>query len=301
MRIDRRTFLGAAVAGTAGLLVADRLAVAAPVAAPADADPAALVPLGKTLKVSRIGFGTGTKGWNRQSNMTRMGDEEFTKLMLYCYDQNIRLFDTADLYGSHSYVARALKGKPRDSYTLVTKYWFDPKGGLPEPERPDADVCVRRFLMELDTDYIDLVQMHCLTSPKWPEELRKQMDLLADMKRKGVIRAHGVTIHSLPALERVADEPWVDVVHARVNPYATRTDGPMEKVAPILKKIHDAGKGIIGMKLIGEGAFNAEKREKSLRYVMGLGSVDAMIVGFEKIAHIDEFTAGVRRVLAEKV
>ena len=77
-----------------------------------------------------------------------------------------------------------MKGKPRDSYTLVTKLWFQPKG-LPEPERPDADVCVARFLKELDTDYIDIVQIHCQTSAKWPEEMRKQMDLLEDLKQQG--------------------------------------------------------------------------------------------------------------------
>ena len=115
-----------------------------------------------------------------------------------------------------------------------------------------------------------------------------------------MIRAHGVSIHSLAALERVVDEPWVDVVHARVNPYAARTDGPMEKVVPILQRIHAAGKGIIGMKLVGEGTFDAEKREKTLKYVMGLGCVDAMVVGFEKIEHIDEFKGGVQRALVVK-
>ncbi len=295
MRIDRREFLGAAVAGTAGMLLAERLAIAAP----SSPDATALVPLGKHLKVPRLGFGTGMKGYLRQTNQTRLGEEAFGRLLHYCYDQNIRLFDMADLYGTHPYVARAMKGKPRDSYTLVTKLWFQPKG-LPEPERPDADVCVARFLKELGTDYIDLVQIHCQTSAKWPEEMRKQMDLLDDLKRKGMIRAHGVSIHSLAALERVADEPWVDVVHARVNPYASRTDGPMEKVAPILNRIHAAGKGIIGMKLVGEGTFDAEKREKTLKYVMGLGCVDAMIVGFEKVEHVDEFKSGAERVLAAK-
>ena len=46
-------------------------------------------------------------------------------------------------------------------------------------------MCVARFLKELETDYIDLVQIHCQTSGKWPEEMRKQMDLLDDLKRRG--------------------------------------------------------------------------------------------------------------------
>lgn len=292
MHLDRRDFLGAAIAGTTGLLLADWLA-----AANTSSDPTAIVPLGKELKVTRLGIGTGMRGVFRQSDQTKLGPEKFDRLLQYAYDQNVRLVDMADLYGSHGHVARALRGKPRDSYTLVSKIWFRP-GALPEAERPDADVCVRRFLRELNTDYIDLVQIHCTTSSKWPQEMRKQMDLLADLKRKGLIRAHGVSIHSLDAMEAAAGEPWVDVVHARVNIYQRRTDGPIEKIVPILKRIHAAGKGVIAMKLSGEGTFDAQQRETNLRYVMGLDCVSAMIVGFEKPEEIDQFKNNMTRILA---
>ena len=89
-------------------------------AARGSADAAARVPLGRTLRVTRLGFGTGMSGANRQSNQTRQGPEKFTRLLQYAYDQDVRLFDMADLYGTHSYVGRALRGKPRDSYTLVS-------------------------------------------------------------------------------------------------------------------------------------------------------------------------------------
>ena len=125
--MDRREFLRATLSGTIGMLVADRLAAAAP----GRSDPGQLVSLGRGLKVTRLGFGTGMSGGNRQSNQTRLGPEKFERLVQYAYDRNVRLFDMADLYGTHRYVARALRGKPRDSYTLVTKVWLHP-GGLPE-------------------------------------------------------------------------------------------------------------------------------------------------------------------------
>ncbi len=285
MKMKRREFLGAAAAGalTTGRLMA---------ANTADGVPSALVPLGKELTVTRIGIGTGMRGWQRESNQTRLGEEEFRDLMCYCYDRNVRLIDMADLYGTHGHVARALKGKPRDSYTLITKIWWRPEG-LPEEERPDADACVARFLKELDTDYIDICQLHCVTSADWPAELRKQMDLLADLKKAGAIRTHGVSCHSLDALKAAADEPWVDVVHARVNQFGFRTDGPMDEVVPVLEKLHASGKGIIGMKLCGEGTFDEPKRREALAFAMGLGVVDAMIVGFEKTEEVDAFEAGV--------
>ena len=207
------------------------------------------------------------------------------------------MFDLADLYGTHPYIIPSLQGIPRDRYAICSKIWFRP-GGIPEAERPDADVVVQRFLKEIGTDYLDLVLLHCVESGAWPDELRKQMDILAKLKEKGVIRAHGVSCHSIPALEAAANEPWVDSVHTRINPYGMSMDGPPDKVVPVLKKLHAAGKGVVGMKIIGEGRLrnDPERRDASARFVLELGCVDVMNVGFEKVEEIDDFAARVRKV-----
>jgi len=157
---------------------------------------------------------------------------------------------------------------------------------------------VGRFLKEIGTDYLDLVLLHCVVSADWPQELRKQMDLLAQLKQKGVIRAHGVSCHSIPALEAAAAEPWVDSVHTRINPYGMSMDGAPEKVVPVLQKLHAAGKGVVGMKIIGEGRLrnDEEKRDASARFVLGLGCVDVLNIGFEKVEEIDDFAARVQKV-----
>ena len=295
MKIKRREFLTTAAATAAGVGLATQLN-----AAPVDTNPTALVPLGKHLKVSRLGFGTGMRGSNQQSNQTRMGLKAFTELALYAYDQGVRFCDMADLYGTHSFFARALKGKPRDSYALSSKIWWR-DGGIPDHCRGDADVVVKRFLKECQTDYLDLVQLHCCTKPDWPKNLAKQMDILERLKEEGVIKAHGVSVHSLDALRAAAETPWVDVVHARINPYGVKMDGPADEVMPVLKKIHAAGKGVIGMKIIGEGQFakDPEKRRKSAEYAVTSGAVDVLIVGFEKKSHIDELKTNVAAALAK--
>jgi aryl-alcohol dehydrogenase-like predicted oxidoreductase len=299
MKIHRRQFLETAALGTAGLLTVREPLYAQP--ASVAVDPTALVPLGKRLKVSRIGMGTGVQGMMRTSRQIKMGVDKFEQVIGKAYDEGIRYFDMADLYGSHAIVGRALKDKPRDAYTLISKVWLL-RGGLPETEREDADVAVKRFLKEYGTDYLDLVQIHCMTKADWPETMRKQMDLLEGLREKGLIRAHGVTCHSIAALEAAAKEPWVDVVHARINPDGAYMDGPAEKVAPVLKKIHDAGKGVIGMKIIGQGRWRNDpaKREASIRYVTGLGTVDVMVVGFERPEEIDNVKELTKQALEAK-
>lgn len=297
MKMNRRDFITKTVAGMGGMLIGPKLVLGEEQKVKTY-DPYELVPLGKTgIKVTRVGFGTGMRGGGRQSNQTRLGKEKFEALLKTAYERGVRLFDAADLYGTLPYLGRALSGMRRRDYAIASKIWWR-RGGIPDQERPDADVVVERFLEELNTDYIDVVLLHCVSSAKWPEELRKQMEILARLKKEGLVRAHGVSCHSLEALEAAANEPWVDSVHARINPYAVQMDGPAEKVAPVLKKLHDAGKGVVGMKLVGEGQFrdSDEKRDESIRYVLGLGCVDTMIVGFEKVEEIDDFAARVRKV-----
>ena len=297
MKIPRREFLKKSALGVGGILVGVQLGAAAS-AAPKTFDPFALVPLGKTdLKFSRVCMGTGMNGGQRQSNQTRKGRPVFQKLLRDAYERGVRTYDLADLYGSHTYLPPAMDGIPREKYNLISKIWWS-RGSLPEAERPDADIVVARFLKELKTDYIDLLLLHCVTAPDWPAQLHSQMEILSKLKAQGKIRALGVSCHSLAALEAAATEPWVESVHTRINPYGMSMDGPPETVVPVLKKLHAAGKGVVGMKLIGEGRLRNDdaRRDESVKFVLGLGCVDVLNVGFEKIEEVDDFAARVRKV-----
>lgn len=296
MKIQRRSFLKQSALGVGGLLVGAPLARAA--AKQDHFDPYATVPLGRSgLKVSRFCLGTGMTGGKRESNHTRMGQEKFNALVHGAYERGVRMYDLADSYGTHPYAAEALKGMPRDRYQIVTKIWFRP-GGIPEPERPDADVVVNRFLKELRTDYIDLLLLHCAVSANWPTELRRQMDLISKLQEKGVVRAKGVSCHSLVALSAAATEPWVDSVHTRINPFGIAMDGPPDQVVPVLRQMHANGKGVVGMKIVGAGKLRnePEKRSESVKYVLGLGCVDVLNVGCETVAEIDDLAMRVRQV-----
>ena len=264
---------------------------------PFSTDPVAMIRLTDKIVFPRIGLGTGVHGGNRQSNMTRMDRRDALRIFELCYERGIRLFDLADLYGTHDLCREAMTGKPRDSYFLSTKLWEHPRS-LPEKERPSADIVVKRFLKELHTDYLDLVQIHCATGEDWIEKFGHQFEPLERLKEQGLIRGHGVTCHALTAVKRAAETPWVDAIHVRINTANTRMDGSLEDNVAAAKKAHDNGKGIIVMKVLGEGSIkDPAERKKSTDFVTRLDCADVMVVGFEKPEHITEFVDNVADTL----
>ena len=297
-KLTRRQFVTTVTAGAGTILIGKSVLAAAAVASPSSSSDLKVVRLGNSgLKTTLLGMGTGFSGYNRSSNITRSGLAE--KIIRTAYEKGIRYFDCADSYGTHSYTAAALRSIPRENYTLCSKIWYS-QGGIPEPERPDADVVVDRFRKELNMDYIDLIQIHCMTDAHWTDKEKKQMDILENLKAKKIIRAHGVSVHSLEAMEACLGNPWIDVVHVRINPYGESMDkSDPSLVTPVIEKLHREGKGIIGMKLIGAGKFrnDPEKIDKSLKYVLGLSTVDLIIIGFELPEQIDDYITRVHNVL----
>ena len=248
------------------------------------------VTLGKTgIVASRLGFGTGVSAWNRSSALHRkLGEEKAAGLIRAAYDRGIRFFDTADAYGTHAILRKALKDVPRDSYVISSKY--TQCGGIPVSDRTDVTSSLDRFLKELGTDYIDIVQIHCVTDGDWPKKFAVPMEALEKAKRAGKIRAHGCSFHSFAALEKAAETPWLDVAHARINPYGRNMSATPARVMPVLKKMHAQGQGIVGMKILGVGSLAKEpgKMDASIAYSLNSGAVDVLNIGFLSIWEVDD-------------
>jgi aryl-alcohol dehydrogenase-like predicted oxidoreductase len=299
--LSRRQFLAALSLGTAHLMFHNPLYGAT--GRFTSVDPLQRVTLGKTgIKPTLLGMGTGIHGGNRSSFLVRQERAKSIATLRYAYERGIRMFDCADTYGTHGIVAEALKGMDREEIVLTSKIWTR-EGGIPEPERPDANIVVDRFRKELKVDYIDVVQLHCMEDAQWTDGERRQMDIMEDLKSKGIIRAHGTSVHTLEAMMAGVKDPWVDVLHARINPFGIamdRTD-PAE-VVEVIHQMHSSGRGVIGMKLVGDGQLRdeSEKIDQALRFVLGLGSVDMIIVGFESEAQIDNYLGRMEVALKEQ-
>ena len=296
--INRRQFLGALAMGSAHLMFHNPLYASA--GRFASTDPLQKISLGKSgLSTTLLGFGTGVHAGNRTSFLTKQEEGKSIAALQHAYDRGLRFYDCADSYGTHSLMKVAMRGMEREALTISSKIWTR-SGGIPEPERPDANIVVDRFRKELDTDYIDLVQIHCMVDTDWTDSQRKQMDILENLKSKGIIRAHGVSVHSLEAMKAALNDSWVDVIHVRINPYGIAMDKPdPAEVVEVIHQLHAAGKGVIGMKLAGNGQLKneSEKMDHSLKFVLGLGSVDMIIVGFESEEQIDNYLERTKKAL----
>lgn len=232
------------------------------------------------IEVSRLGFGTGTKGWKGSSNQTRgLGLQGLADLLRAAYDNGVTFWDSADMYGSHAHIGKALKGIAREKITIQTKSMAK------TADEMRADV--ERFRKELSTDYIDIVLLHCTMEGDWNARRRGAMDYLVEAKQKGLIRAHGVSCHTLDALKTAAAEPWVDVDFARINPEKVLMDADPETVKSVLREMKKKGKGVIGMKILGEGKLRS-RADEMLKYALELDCIDAFVIGIENRSEFDD-------------
>jgi aryl-alcohol dehydrogenase-like predicted oxidoreductase len=281
--MNRREFLARTAAAAAALTVQPIVATASTQRFGA----ADTVMLGKTgIKTSRLAMGTGTYGFGHHSKQTALGIKGLSDLLLNGYGQGLRFFDAADAYGSHPHVAEALKHVPRDKVTVLTKSWSRD----PATMRADLD----RFRRELNTEYIDVFLMHCLTESDWTELFKGVMDVLSEAKQKGIIRAHGCSCHSIGALRAAAKSSWVEVDLARINPIGSNMDADPTTVVSVLREMRAAGKGIVGMKILGQGDLR-NRQDEAIKYALSLGLLDAFTIGAETKAEQNDL---VRRIAA---
>jgi hypothetical protein len=259
------------------------------------------VTLGLTgLKLSRLGMGTGSDSGHVQ---TALGRDGFNKLIHYAYDQGIRYFDCAESYATFTWMAGAIKGLPRERLFIQSKI---------DHHNTDILAAIDRHRKIFNTDYIDSMLVHCMVRHNWTDEWKRAMDGFDEARDKKWILAKGVSCHTLPALRASTASNWTEVHLVRVNPQGRRVDGmdeigwfnddPAHDIRPVLvelKKMRVLGRGVIGMKIIGDGHFiHAEDREKSIRFAMSLPELDAVVIGFKNAGEIDEAIQRMNSALA---
>jgi len=158
-----------------------------------------------------------------------------------------------------------------------------------------------------DTDYFDIMLLHWQRGSTWPVDTRKWQDAILEAEARKTIISHGASVHGLPALRQVPGNQWLNVAMIRVNHNGTRMDaeipdgpdrGDVVEVVSHVRQARTAGMGIISMKLVGEGVFNREDRQKAMRFAFKTAGVDCVTVGYKNTAEIDEAIENLNLALA---
>ena len=249
--------------------------------------------LGKTgIETSILGMGTGMSGGRPFYDM---GEAAFIELMHTAFDQGVRYIDTAQNYRTHVYVQHALRGWKREDFFLLTKTFSRTE------ELVKADI--GRYLYELETKYLDTVLLHCTTNDRWPQEREGAWKALVEEKKNGRVRAIGVSCHAVDAIQKCLEIDELDIVLVRINPFGKNfvMDDDADKVVPVVKQLHEKGVGVLGMKIFGEGRLTeASQRRESLEFVTGLGTVDAMTIGFTEVPQVHETLGMLSEIYANR-
>jgi aryl-alcohol dehydrogenase-like predicted oxidoreductase len=256
------------------------------------------VTLGRSdVKVTRLAFGTGSMSGAVQREL---GQEKFNSLVRHAYDSGIRFFETAESYGDmHRMLGIALKGIPRDSYRIMSKVttYHDVE--------PQAKIDELRKLA--NTDYFDILLLHYQHTATWPTDSKRWQDGILEAESRKAVVSHGASVHGLPALRQVPGNKWLDVAMIRVNHAGVRMDaedfstdglGDVNEVVSHVRQVRKEGMGVISMKLVGEGVFNREDRQKAMRFAFQHAGVDSVTVGYKSPAEVDEAIENLNLALA---
>jgi len=231
-----------------------------------------------------MAIGLGTVAGNVQREQGLQGFADYLK---FAFDQGHFFWDTADSYKNHAHIKEALKSVPREKVTILTK--------IDVRTAAESKVDLERFRQELGTDYIDIVLLHGVRTPNWTEERQGAMEVLSEAREKGIIRTHGVSIHSLEALQLAAKTPWVHVQMLGMNQLGLRM--PSTDITACIESMREAkaaGKGTIGMKILGEGRM-VNYIDQALRFALRIDCMDAFTIG---AANRNELADLIKRVPA---
>lgn len=255
--------------------------------------------LGATgVVVSKLGFGTFDFG----VPSLRINPEQGARILRRAHELGVTLWDTSDDYGSHAHVARALRGVARSDAVICTK--TSARNGR------GAASSLGRSLKELGTDYLDILLLHAVDASEGGT-CRKVLKDLSRKKSEGVVRAVGLSTHSVSVVREAARFEDVDVIMAicyKPHPEIARRyqdlipleDGSMEEMLESLEMAHDNGKGVIAMKVLGNGAPPLVKAlADSIRWVGALAAVDAMVVGMKSIGELEKNVAALAALAAD--
>jgi aryl-alcohol dehydrogenase-like predicted oxidoreductase len=234
-------------------------------------------PFGKTgVQVPIIGYGTAPLGKIKVMDAPMI--KKSAALLNHAIDQGITYLDTSPDYGSQPKLGEVMKSR-RDEVFLATK--------INKRRHSDVLAELQQNLKELQTDHVDLVQVHAVNAMADLEAALAPdgaLSALEEARRQGMTRFIGITGHARPSvLAHALDRYDFDTVLVALGVIDRLVTGPEEILLPVAQR---KNVGVVAMKVYGHGSL--KQREQALRYSLGLPGVSLAILGMESEEQIDE-------------
>ncbi|TYP50362.1 aldo/keto reductase [Thermosediminibacter litoriperuensis] len=225
--------------------------------------------LGKTgITVSRLCFGTLTLG-PLQANFSA---EKGADLICKAVELGVNFLDTAEFYRNYAHLRLAIKKSGRDLVVATRSYAYTYQG---------MRESVEKARKALDRDVIDIFMLHEQESWLTLRGHREALNYLIDAREKGIIRATGVSTHTVEVVLAAAEMDEIDVIHPIVNYRGIGIkDGTVYDMIEAIKKAYENGKGIYGMKCLGGGNLIGAKKE-ALKFILGLPYLHSVAIGMK--------------------
>ena len=239
--------------------------------------------LGNTgIEVSIAGFGVLPMG----PSQLALPVEEGAEIIRYALKKGINFIDTAQYYRTYPYISKALEHGEFDDVVICSKSLCHDYDGMME--------AIHEARKAMNRDVIDIFLIHEVR----PGHLELRSDAwqaLKDAKKEGLVRAIGLSTHHVDITKAAASMEDLDVVFPLIN-YAglgiRKGDAfaSKEEMMESIALCHKAGKGIFSMKALGGGNLT-EHYQEALNYVFSKSEIDSVMIGFGKIAEVDDLVA----------
>ncbi len=227
--------------------------------------------LGKTgLEVTELCFGVLPMG----PNQFGLSPQEGADLIVEAVLGGVNFLDTAQSYRTYPHIRGALdRLRSKGSDVIISTKSAATSYG-------DMERAVLEARKALDRDVIDIFLLHAArVDRKVFQERQGALDCLCDMKGRGLVRAVGISTHSVDVVQASASMDAMDVVFPIINVAGLGIlHGSREDMEIAIKDASEAGKGLFAMKALGGGNLLGD-RKGALEYVRNLPGISSVAIG----------------------
>ena len=246
---------------------------------------------GKTgLEISRLCFGAG-----------RLKDtcdtyEAGSKLMLKALEEGVTFWDTAEGYGTQPHLGEAIRQINREEVVIQTK--------TPVKDYESASISITKALRELQTEYIDVMLLHAISSPEdlATREREGALDAFREAKAAGKVKVIGCSTHTYTGsvMDAVIDHPEIEVILTTANKEGRMLEGgSIDRHLEYIQRAYDVGKGISIMKVVVAGDIPEANMPEWIEWGFNLETAHAINLGMTDDRHIT-LDVGIARASARR-